>query len=42
MVISGIRDPPTTALFEVSDAIIPSMIPVPNFSGYLELFFSAV
>ena len=42
MVSGGIREPPITALLEVSEAIIPSIIPVPNFSGCLEEFFSAV
>ena len=32
----GTIAPPTEALFAVSVATTPSMIPVPNFSGYLE------
>lgn len=35
----GIIAPPTEALFEVSEATTPSGIPVPNFSGYLDLLF---
>ena len=39
---SGTSEPPITALFEVSEAITPSIIPVPNFSGCFERDFSAV
>ena len=39
---NGTSEPPMTALFEVSEAIIPSIIPVPNFSGCFERDFSAV
>ena len=38
----GINAPPTLALFAVSDATTPSMIPVPNFSGYFEVFLTVV
>ena len=41
IVINGISDPPITALFEVSDAMIPSTIPVPNFSGYFDALLPA-
>ena len=32
--------PQTVALFAVSDATIPSMIPVPNFSGCFDVFLA--
>jgi hypothetical protein len=38
IVSNGIREPPITALFDVSDAMTPSIIPVPNFSGCLDDF----
>ena len=37
---SGIMAPPMEALLEVSEATTPSMMPVPNFSGYFEAFFT--
>ena len=40
IVKSGISEPPMTALLAVSDAIMPSTMPVPNFSGYLEAFLA--
>ena len=40
-VIRGTIAPPIDALLAASEAMIPSIIPVPNFSGYLELFFAA-
>ena len=38
---AGMRDPPTTALFDVSEAITPSGLPVPNSSGVFELLFAS-
>lgn len=35
----GTKVPPIQALFDDSEATRPSIIPVPNFSGCLELFF---
>ncbi len=37
---SGIKAPPVAALFAASGPATPSMAPVPNFSGCLEIFFS--
>ena len=37
---SGISEPPTMELFAHSDAITPSGMPVPNFSGCLEAFLA--
>ena len=37
---SGIMAPPVAALLALSGAATPSMIPVPNFSGCLEILFS--
>ena len=36
----GTIAPPVAALLAVSDAAMPSMMPVPNFSGYLDRRFS--
>ena len=36
----GTMEPPVAALFAVSEAAMPSMMPVPNFSGYFESFVS--
>ena len=38
----GTIEPPMTALLADSEAMMPSMMPVPNFSGCLERLFSAV
>ena len=38
----GTMAPPVAALFAASEAAMPSMMPVPNFSGYLESLFSMV
>jgi hypothetical protein len=40
--MSGIRAPPIVALFAVSEATIPSMIPVPNLSGCFDFFDGAL
>ncbi len=39
-VISGTNAPVAAALFAASGPATPSITPVPNFSGYLESFFS--
>ena len=39
-VISGIMEPPVTALFAVSEAQIASMAPFPNSSGCFDAFFA--
>ena len=36
----GIKAPPVAALLAASGPATPAIIPVPNFSGYLETFFS--
>ena len=33
-------EPPTLALFDDSEAMMPSGIPLPNFSGRREIFFA--
>ncbi len=38
--IRGISAPPTEPLLAVSEATMPSMTPVPNFSGYLDWFLA--
>jgi len=38
----GTNDPPTHALFEASLAMIPSTMPVPNFSGCLDLLLASL
>ena len=38
----GTMAPPVAALLAVSEAAMPSMMPVPNFSGCLESLFSMV
>jgi hypothetical protein len=39
MVKRGSMAPPIDALLKLSDATMPSIIPVPNFSGYFDAFF---
>ena len=42
MAINGIRAPPMVALLAASEATMPSSLPVPNFSGVLDMFFAVV
>ena len=41
-VSSGMSAPPMVALFAVSEATTPSMMPVPNFSGCFDEFLATV
>ena len=38
--IRTISAPPSTALLELSGAMMPSGVPVPNFSGVFDAFFA--
>ena len=40
--INGIKAPPTVALLAASEAMIPSSLPFPNLSGFLDALLAAI